>query len=85
MPTTRMRSCSSATMAMTPILYHCTGETTIEQMRDAFADAGEPDAVIQTTETSVIPKPLTDEAARKNRHSAETMVTRSASIEVKMA
>ena len=34
---------------------------------------------------SVIPKPLTEAAARKNRHSAETMVTRSASMEVKMA
>ena len=36
----------------TSVAFHGTGETTIEQMRDAFADAGEPDAVIQTTETS---------------------------------
>ena len=34
---------------------------------------------------SVMPKPLTEAAARKNRHSADTMVTRSASMEVKMA
>lgn len=36
----------------TSVAFHGTGETTIEQMRDAFADAGEPDAVIQTTETN---------------------------------
>ena len=36
----------------TSVAFHGTGETTIEQMRDAFTDAGEPDAVIQTTETS---------------------------------
>ncbi len=35
----------------TSVAFHGTGETTIEQMRDAFADAGEPDAVIQTTES----------------------------------
>ncbi|WP_172136333.1 protein translocase subunit SecF, partial [Adlercreutzia sp. ZJ473] len=33
----------------TSVAFHDTGEVTIEQMRDAFADAGEPDAVIQTT------------------------------------
>ncbi len=36
----------------TSVAFHGTGDVTIEQMRDAFADAGEPDAVIQTTETS---------------------------------
>lgn len=36
----------------TSVVFHGTGETTIEQMRDAFADAGEPDAVIQTTESN---------------------------------
>ena len=36
----------------TSVAFHGTGETTIEQMRDAFTDAGEPDAVIQTTETN---------------------------------
>lgn len=33
----------------TSVTFHGTGEATLEQMRDAFADAGEPDAVIQTT------------------------------------
>lgn len=33
----------------TSIAFHNTGDVTIEQVRDAFADAGEPDAVIQTT------------------------------------
>lgn len=36
----------------TSVAFHGTGDVTTEQMRDAFADAGEPDAVIQTTETS---------------------------------
>lgn len=33
----------------TSINLHDTGDVTIEQVRDAFADAGEPDAVVQTT------------------------------------
>ena len=33
----------------TSVAFHGTGDTTIEQVRDAFADAGDPDAVIQTT------------------------------------
>ena len=33
----------------TSVTFHGTGDVTTEQMRDAFADAGEPDAVIQTT------------------------------------
>lgn len=33
----------------TSIAFHNTGDVTIEQVRDAFADAGEPDVVIQTT------------------------------------
>ena len=33
----------------TSIAFHDTGEVSIEQMRGAFEDAGEPDAVIQTT------------------------------------
>lgn len=33
----------------TSISMHQTGDVTIEQVRDAFADAGEPDAVVQTT------------------------------------
>ena len=33
----------------TSVTFHGTGDTTIEQVRDAFADAGDPDAVIQTT------------------------------------
>ena len=32
----------------TSISIHDTGDATIEQVRDAFADAGEPDAVVQT-------------------------------------
>ncbi|MEC4185003.1 protein translocase subunit SecD [Adlercreutzia sp. R21] len=36
----------------TSVAFHGTGDVTIEQMRDAMTDAGEPDAVIQTTETS---------------------------------
>ena len=35
----------------TSINFHGTGEVTIDDMRDAFANAGEPDAVIQTTMT----------------------------------
>lgn len=35
----------------TSINFHNTGEVTIDQMRDAFANAGEPEAVIQTTVT----------------------------------
>ena len=33
----------------TSVTFHGTGDVTIEQVRDAFSDAGEPDAVIQTT------------------------------------
>lgn len=33
----------------TSIAFHGTGDTALEDVRDAFADAGEPDAVIQTT------------------------------------
>lgn len=33
----------------TSVAFHNTGEVTTEQMRTAFEDAGEPDAVIQTT------------------------------------
>ena len=33
----------------TSISMHDAGDVTIEQVRDAFADAGEPDAVVQTT------------------------------------
>ena len=33
----------------TSVTFHGTGDVTIEQMRDAFTQAGEPDAVIQTT------------------------------------
>lgn len=33
----------------TSVAFHGTGDVTIEQMRDAFADAGEPEAMIQTT------------------------------------
>ncbi|WP_304426657.1 protein translocase subunit SecD [uncultured Adlercreutzia sp.] len=36
----------------TSIAFHGTGDITTEQMRDAFDAAGEPDAVIQTTETN---------------------------------
>ena len=36
----------------TSVAFHGTGDVTIEQMRDAFNEAGEPDAVIQTTETN---------------------------------
>ncbi|MEC4175682.1 protein translocase subunit SecD [Adlercreutzia sp. R7] len=36
----------------TSVAFHGTGDVTIEQMRDAMTDAGEPDAVIQTTETN---------------------------------
>ncbi|MBQ9068855.1 MAG: protein translocase subunit SecD, partial [Eggerthellaceae bacterium] len=36
----------------TSIDFTGTGEITLEQMRDAFNEAGEPDAVIQTTETN---------------------------------
>lgn len=35
----------------TSVAFHGTGDVTIEQMRDAFSDAGEPDAVVQTTVT----------------------------------
>lgn len=35
----------------TSIAFHNTGDTTIEDMRTAFADAGEPDAVVQTANT----------------------------------
>ncbi len=35
----------------TSVSFHGTGDVTIEQMRSAFSEAGEPDAVIQTTET----------------------------------
>ncbi len=35
----------------TSVAFHGTGDITTEQMREAFNDAGEPDAVIQTTET----------------------------------
>ena len=33
----------------TSVTFHGTGDVTTEQVRDAFGDAGEPDAVIQTT------------------------------------
>ena len=33
----------------TSVSFHGTGDVTIEQMRDALSDAGEPDAVVQTT------------------------------------
>ena len=33
----------------TSITFHGTGDTTIDEIRAAFQDAGEPDAVIQTT------------------------------------
>lgn len=33
----------------TSVSFHNTGDITIEQMRDAFTEAGEPDAVVQTT------------------------------------
>ncbi len=33
----------------TSIAFHNTGDVSLEDVRDAFADAGEPDAVIQTT------------------------------------
>lgn len=33
----------------TSVTFHGTGDVTIEQMREAFSNAGEPDAVIQTT------------------------------------
>lgn len=33
----------------TSVAFHNTGSVSTEQMRDAFADAGEPDAVVQTT------------------------------------
>ena len=33
----------------TSVAFHGTGDTSIEDMRAAFADAGEPDAVVQTT------------------------------------
>ncbi len=36
----------------TSVAFHGTGDITTEQMRTAFDDAGEPDAVIQTTETN---------------------------------
>ncbi len=36
----------------TSIAFHGTGDVTTEQMRDAFNNAGEPDAVIQTTNTN---------------------------------
>ena len=35
----------------TSVAFHGTGDVTTEQMRTAFDDAGEPDAVIQTTES----------------------------------
>ncbi len=35
----------------TSITFHGTGEVTTEELRQAFTDAGEPDAVIQTTTT----------------------------------
>lgn len=35
----------------TSVTFHGTGDVALEQVRDAFADAGEPDAVIQTTAT----------------------------------
>ena len=35
----------------TSVTFYDTGDITLEEMRDAFDDAGEPDAVIQTTET----------------------------------
>ncbi|ACV21778.1 bifunctional preprotein translocase subunit SecD/SecF [Slackia heliotrinireducens] len=35
----------------TSVAFHNTGDVTIEQLRDAFDEAGETDAVIQTTET----------------------------------
>lgn len=33
----------------TSVSFHATGDVTTEQMRGAFSDAGEPDAVVQTT------------------------------------
>ena len=33
----------------TSVAFHDTGDVSIEQVRDAFADAGDPDAVVQTT------------------------------------
>ena len=35
----------------TSIAFHDTGDVSIEQVRDAFGEAGEPDAVVQTTVT----------------------------------
>ena len=35
----------------TSISFHNTGDVTLEQVRDAFEEAGEPDAVVQTTTT----------------------------------
>ncbi len=39
----------------TSIAFHDTGDITIEEMRDACSDAGEPDAVVQTTNTDGSP------------------------------
>ena len=36
----------------TSVAFHGTGDVTTEQMREAFNEAGEPDAVIQTTESN---------------------------------
>ena len=35
----------------TSINFHGTGDVSIGQMREAFANAGEPEAVVQTTNT----------------------------------
>ncbi len=64
----------------TSVAFHGTGDVTIEQMRDAFNEAGEPDAVIQTTETGGEPGFL----VRTTTTSAEDATTRANQVADKL-
>ncbi len=64
----------------TSVAFHGTGDVTIEQMRDAFDEAGEPDAVIQTTETGGEPGFL----VRTTTTSAEDATTRANQVADKL-
>ena len=64
----------------TSVAFHGTGDVTIEQMRDAFNEAGEPDAVIQTTETGGEPGFL----VRTTTTSAEDATTRANQVDDKL-
>lgn len=73
----------------TSVAFHDTGDVTTEQLRSAFDEAGEPDAVIQTTETGgeagfLVRTTTTDiqEASARANQAADALGLASDSFEV---